>query len=86
MLKELQVELTVAQSKLEAIRQWLVENTQHPDFCKVASDRNYWSVRIQSIEYKINQVTQGKPSHGEPEELKSEVDFLIAYQTGKINI
>lgn len=86
MIKKLQAELATAQSKLEAIKKWLIDNTDSPEFCKVASDRNYWTLRIQNTEYKIKQLKQGKPILGYPEELKCEVDIMIKYQTGKINI
>ena len=86
LLSELKKELAEAKQKLSAYNKWIIENTQHPDFFKIVSDRNYWTVKLDGIEKKIGFVEQGKPMLGEPEELQQEVRLIINYQSGKINI
>jgi len=67
MLKELKNELISAQDKRDNLLMWIVDHTQHPDILKIVSDKNHLSVKIQALEFKINQLENGKPINGEPE-------------------
>ena len=84
--RELEQELKDANKRLSDYKRWIIENTQHPDFFKIVSDRNYWSVKRDNIVRKIEFAREGKPYLGEPEELTQQVKILTDYQGGKINI
>ncbi len=74
MLNKLQLELAIAMEKLDLIQDWLINHTTHPDFMKLASDRNHLSIKINAIEFKINQLERGLPILGEAE-IASEVSM-----------
>jgi hypothetical protein len=69
MKQELQEELIAASEKLKVLQDWLINHTTSPDFITIAKDRNHLLIKINAIEYKINQLERGLPILGEPEEL-----------------
>ena len=66
MIKKLQAELKESLKKLDELQSWLFNNTSHPDFLKIAGDRNHLNVKIAALEFKIDQLESGEPMLGDP--------------------
>ena len=85
MLQNLKEQLLTAEGQLEGLQSWLNDNTQHADFMKVAGDRNHLLVKINAIEFKINQVERGLPILGEADELMTVIDLEYLHHGVIIN-
>lgn len=66
MIKELRKQHHEAIEKLEQLNNWLKNNISHPDFQLIVSDRNHLLVKINALDFKINQLQHGLPLLGEP--------------------
>lgn len=42
------------EAKSAELAEWLAKNTRHPDFMKVASERNHLSVEMEVYRQKVN--------------------------------
>jgi hypothetical protein len=65
LLKHLQVKLVKEQEKLDNLQKWLNDHFDHPNFCMIARDRNAQSVTVNTIQFKIDQLTKKQPILGE---------------------
>lgn len=64
---ELQTQAAEIENKIKDLVKWLGKNTASPYFMKVASDRNHYLVKLDALNYKINQLKCNLPILGEPE-------------------
>ena len=75
MIEDLQRELKEVTAKRDMLQTWLCNNTQHPDFIKIAGDRNHLTIKIEGLEFKISQLEKGLPILGEPEPLMTIIEL-----------
>lgn len=64
-MHKLQEELKELSEKLTVIQDWLLNHASHPDFIKIAGDRNHLLVKINAAEFKINNESKGLAILGE---------------------
>lgn len=76
-LELLRAELVTAKAKLSELQRWLVTHTSHPDFIKIAGDRNHMSVKVDGLKFKILQLERGLPLLGIPDEPEHSVSLSL---------
>lgn len=64
-ITELQKDLKKAKAKQQELQEWLSNHTGHPDFCKIAADRNHWSVKEKTIQVQIDNIYEHRPVLGD---------------------
>ena len=82
-LLQLNDELILLKIKKNRLQKWLRDHHNHPDFLKIAGDRNALIIKIDAVEYKIGQLKKRLPILGEPEEFMTIIELEKKHHKNK---
>lgn len=64
MKRKLEKEEKGLQEKINALNTWLHNHPSHPDFMKIAGDRNLLTVKLENVRKQLDNIRTSNPTHG----------------------